>query len=139
MPKWWHRASFMIKFLELFEMLNVKAFPNQDSQDKRNQNLDGMLICSPRGWEIENLHVLYVIPKSKFKKKRRHFCWNSILVDMCSDYNILVESWFFFVSEKHVSTFWIFFHLLFYYSQLDIWISNWWAVGYSYIQQLLIE
>lgn len=56
----------MIKFLELFEMLNVKAFPNQDSQDKRNQNLDGMLICSPRGWEIENLHVSYVIPKSKF-------------------------------------------------------------------------
>lgn len=64
----------MIKFLELFEMLNVKAFPNQDSQDKRNQNLDGMLICSTRGWEIENLHILYVIPKSKFKKKRRHFC-----------------------------------------------------------------
>lgn len=77
--------------------------------------------------------------KIKILKKRRHFCWNSILVDMCSDYNILVESWFFFVSEKHVSTFWIFFHLLFYYSQLDIWISNWWAVGYSYIQQLLIE
>lgn len=38
--------------LHVFQTLSVKAFPNQDLQEKQSQNLDGQLIYLTSGCEI---------------------------------------------------------------------------------------
>lgn len=56
--------------LHVFQTLSVKAFPNEDLQEKQSQNLDGQLIFLTSGCEI----VREITDKDIFEKPKG-FCW----------------------------------------------------------------
>lgn len=115
-----------------------KINPNHDLQEKWIQNLYRFsFFLNP--WFGNRIFKKFVCDSKCIKNKKKgtfllkfHLV-TVVMLDMCTDHNILVLSLVFCVFEMHVTTL----GFLLFYALLDIGQSNIKTFGYLYIEQLI--